>query len=514
MVLHKLLKGINDLETTYPNIAKEWDYSKNEGTPQDYTCRSIYKANWKCSICGNEWEAIIRNRVDSKYQLCPTCTAIKRSETRHEQALQKQGGITEPLLIKEWDYNANRLPPSEYTRGSNVSVNWICSSCGYHFKAKIANRTMLKRGCPCCANKTVLVGVNDLTTTHPKIAKEWHPEKNCSLQPTMVTYGSGKKVWWLCPEGHEYQATVLHRTSGTNCPICNSGRQTSFAEQAIFFYIKKIYSDAVSRYTAPFLGRMELDIFIPSIKLAIEYDGEAWHKTEKRSREIRKYSICQKNGIRLIRLMEVAPENGILMTADESLSIEDGPMYEKKYLEKVIHMLIDKLAPESNLWTRGKAIFHSRLSIDLERDEPEIRKYMTLVQNSSLEDQYPELAGEWHPSKNGTLTPNKVKCGSDIKVWWTCPNCGNNYQTSVSHRVAGTGCPQCGKARQIAKRSKAVQMIDPQTREVIRTFPSISEASRQMKISSGNITAVCKDNGRTQAGGYDWKYFSSEPSFS
>lgn len=150
------------------------------------------------------------------------------------------------------------------------------------------------------------------------------------------------------------------------------------------------------------------------------------------------------------------------------------------------------------------------MDINLKRDELEIRKYMTALKSDSLEDLYPNLAEEWHPTKNGTLTPSKVKRGSDIKIWWICPDCGNEYQASPAHRTTGTGCPQCGKKKSNAKRSKAVQMIDMDTNEVIRTFPSISEASRQMSISSGNIAAVCKGTGRKHAGGYFWNYLPSE----
>ena len=64
---------------------------------------------------------------------------------------------------------------------------------------------------------------------------EWHPTKNRQLTPEDITYGSGKKVWWLCPNNHEYEATILHRAHGTECPKCNDGRQTSFAEQAAYF---------------------------------------------------------------------------------------------------------------------------------------------------------------------------------------------------------------------------------------------------------------------------------------
>ena len=173
---------------------------------------------------------------------------------------------------------------------------------------------------------------------------------------------------------------------------------------------------------------------------------------------------------------------------------------------KVIHILLDNIDPKSNMWTRKEATnFHSAVDVNIDRDEIEIRSYMTKIVDNSFSELHPEIAKEWHPTKNGALSPNKVKSGPDIKVWWQCPACGNNYMASISHRVAGTGCPQCGKAKQVAKRSKAVQMIDLESDKVICTFPSISEASRQMKISSGNISAVGK-NGRSKAGRYYWKY--------
>lgn len=499
----RLLVGFNDLESTYPLIAEEWDYEKNDGSPKDYTFRSTSRVNWKCSHCGNEWTAAIRDRVDSKYQLCPKCTAVKRGEEKHRQALERRGGITDPLLLMEWDYEKNEKGPEDYTPKSNKIVYWICSKCGHHFPAKISNRTT-RKSCACCSNKIVVAGINDLLTTHPQLAAEWHPTKNGELKPTEVSAGQAKRVWWICPEGHEYPATILHRSAGTNCPICNSGRQTSFAEQAVFYYIRKVFPDAINRYTGFFKKGMEIDIYIPSIKLGIEYDGEAWHKKDKLSREIKKYNICKQNGIRLLRVMEKPPENGILLTADESLSIGDGPLYEKKQLAKVIRFLIDEIDPETNKWTRRKPVFHSKVDIDLERDEAEIRRYMTKV-NNSFAELYPELATQWHPTKNGQMTPDKVKPHSNIRVWWICPECGNEYPASVGHRVSGTGCPKCGIKRNAKLRMKKVVMIDPDSAEEIRMFESISDAAKEMKINPSNISTVCKGE-RKKAGGYIWKY--------
>lgn len=501
-----LLLGYNDLETVFPNIAKEWDYAKNEGTPKDYTHHSTYKANWKCSVCGNEWTMRIRDRSDSKYQLCPKCAAIKRGEERHASELQKRGGITDPLLLKEWDYELNEKGPEVYTPKSNKDVFWICSKCGYRFRAKISNRA-LRKSCACCKNKVAVKGKNDLATTHPQLAAEWHPTKNGDLKPDDVTYGAGKKVWWLCPEGHEYQATLGHRSSGTNCPICNSGRQTSFAEQAVYYYVKKVFPDAVSRYTGIFANSMELDIYIPSIKLAIEYDGEAWHKGDKKNREKKKYQICKAHGIRLLRLKEKSSDAD-LDAADECLSIQ-GNMYEHKELAKTIRFLLDKIDPESNAFTRKKPIFHSRVDINIPRDEMEIRSYMTKISDGSFAELYPDLAKEWHPIKNKTLMPDKVKPHSGIRVWWLCSICGLEYEMAIGTRTSGCGCRKCGIAKNARSRQKAIVMLDADTKEELHVFESITEASRELGINSSNISMVCKGQ-RAKAGGYSWKYLEKD----
>ncbi len=499
----KLIKGINDLETTYPHIAAEWDYSVNDGTPRDYTYVSMYKAHWICSVCGKDWYAEIRDRVKSKYQLCPVCSAAKRGEERHRRELQKKGGITDPFLISEWDYDKNEKDPEEYTSFSNDEVYWICSKCGYHFKAKISNRAR-RKSCACCSRKVVVSGINDLATTHPKLAAEWHPTKNGDLKPSDVLYGSARNVWWLCPEGHPYQASLLHRSSGTNCPICNSGRQTSFAEQAVYYYVKKVFPDAISRYKDIFTNSMELDIYIPSIKLAIEYDGQAWHKAEKLEREIKKYEICRKNGIKLLRLKEKPSEND-RYTADDILGIRDGNMYEPRYLEKVIRFLLDKIDPETNMWTRNTPDFRSKVDINIERDEAEIRSYMTKLKSGSLAEMFPEIAAEWHPTKNEPLTPDKVKPYAEISVWWVCPKCGREYIATVCHRSYGTACPACGIEKSAQSKRKKIAMIDPDTQIQISVFSSLSEASEKMKINSSNISMVCKGQ-RKKAGGYSWKY--------
>ena len=269
---HRVWPGYNDMQTMAPELLKDWNESRNAGLdPNKIVYTSYKKVWWKCSSCGYEWEAPIRERALLGHG-CTRCAAAQRTAKRIETYLEKNGSLADTDIVSEWNYEKNGdLQPEKFTPKSNQTVWWKCPACGYEWKAKISNRAN-GRGCPCCSNRVVVPGVNDLRTTNPALAAEWNYEKNVELRPEMVTSGSGKKVWWTCPIGHSYQATVLHRSSGTSCPVCNSGRQTSFAEQAIYFYVKQIYPDAISRCQTILGNRMELDVYIPSIRVGIEYD--------------------------------------------------------------------------------------------------------------------------------------------------------------------------------------------------------------------------------------------------
>jgi rubrerythrin len=400
-------------------------------------------------------------------------------------------------LMSEWDYDSNiGLDPNKLTKGSNKRANWKCNKCGHRWNTKIGNRTYLQRGCPCCCNHIIVPGINDLKTKHPDLAKEWDLTKNGDLTPEMVPCGTNKKVWWKCPIGHEYKASILHRAHGTNCPICNSGRQTSFAEQTVFYYVKKLYPDAISRYKADFLGRMELDIYIPSIRYAIEYDGEAWHKKEKIKREQNKYLSCEKQNIKLIRLRE--------RMADLGSDIADyqygtNRLYEHKNLEIIVRKLL------SHIYF-GNPV---NVDINIKRDEFVIRGEYLTKPSKNLENSFPEIAKEWHPTKNGNLTPDMFTPGSDHhKFWWKCQICGYEYKSNIGHRTNkknATSCPKCGIEKSTQAKRISVNMIDQKTKSILKTFISISDASRQMKINSSNICMVCKGQ-RPNAGGYIWEY--------
>lgn len=207
----QVLSGYNDLATKNPNLAKEWHQTKNgEISPTMVSPKSSKRAWWMCEK-GHEWQARVADRASGKG--CPYCANVK--------VLPKYNDLEtkEPNIVHEWHPTKNgNLKPDMITDGSRKAVWWLCEK-GHEWQAPVSRRTC-GRGCPICANKKILPGYNDLATKNPKLAREWHPTKNADLKPNMIALGSNKKVWWMCEEGHEWQAKVNDRSNGTNCPVC------------------------------------------------------------------------------------------------------------------------------------------------------------------------------------------------------------------------------------------------------------------------------------------------------
>ena len=104
---------------------------------------------------------------------------------------EKKYVIDNAQLMSKWDWEKNQalgLFPNVLTLHSNKKAWWKCSTCGHEWQTTIANRSA-GYSCPVCANRVIVAGVNDLTTTHPELAKEWDYEANGDLLPQHVSYG-------------------------------------------------------------------------------------------------------------------------------------------------------------------------------------------------------------------------------------------------------------------------------------------------------------------------------------
>lgn len=107
--------------------------------------------------------------------------------------------------------------------GSNTKVQWRCTIDSRHTWWASPNTRSRGSGCPICSHKIVVLGLNDLATTHPELAAEF-------VDPAVgqtVHAGSHKKVEWSCEHDDHpsWTASVVSRVrSGSGCPYC-SGRK-------------------------------------------------------------------------------------------------------------------------------------------------------------------------------------------------------------------------------------------------------------------------------------------------
>ena len=129
-------------------------------------------------------------------------------------------------LLSQWDGPGNApLTPDDVSYGSRRKVWWQCDH-GHRWQAAVYTRTGGESGCPYCAGKRPWPGFNDLASQYPDLAAQWHPTRNGDLTPDQVLCGSNRRVWWQCPQGHQWSAIVKSRTEGAGCPYCAS-RQVS-----------------------------------------------------------------------------------------------------------------------------------------------------------------------------------------------------------------------------------------------------------------------------------------------
>lgn len=371
------IEGKTDLLTTNPELAKEWYYEGNKSlvdgqrrdisTPDKITAHSNQKVWWICEH-GHTWEASPNHR--SSGNGCPICSG--QQVLKHVNDLE----TINPKLAAEWhpvkntgrkDKNGRDIStPDKVTAKSNQKITWLCPVCDYEWIATVRSRAN-GTGCPCCANKVVVAGVNDLETTHPFIARQWHSTLNGNLKPSDITYGSKLKILWECDRGHIWKASVDKRTAGSGCPIC-SGHQ-----------LKVNYNDLATTH--------------PNI-------ASEWHPTLN-------------DDLNPTEVMAGSHRSVYWLCAE-------GHEWESSVLNR----------------TRPNGT-----------GCPYCAGSKVIVGKTDLQTVNPEIASEWHPTLNDNLNPTDVGRGCHKKVWWLCKNCNNEWVMVVYNRTCRAGgCPVCNRS--------------------------------------------------------------------
>ncbi|MCP4221046.1 MAG: zinc-ribbon domain-containing protein, partial [bacterium] len=172
------------------------------------------------------------------------------------------------------------------------------------------------------------------------------------------------KVWWQCKYGHEWHTAVYHRSYGGQCPTCRG------------MYPSDDYN---------------LEVISPHL-------ASQWHPSKN------------------------APLTPSQVTPGSDKKVWWQCEKGHEWKTAVFNRKTNNCPDCARINSRGK------------------RKIRTLAK------EWPELVEEWHPTKNGSLTPADVTHGSKRKVWWLCEE-GHEWEQIVKTRALGQQCPYCSGSR-------------------------------------------------------------------
>lgn len=427
----RIPKKGQDLASLYPEITEEWDYECNDLEPGCYFPKSNLAVNW---ICRNkhQWAARINNRTIHATQ-CPYCSGVKPIRGVNDF------GTLYPHLAKEWDYAKNDKNPDEYLPKSNQRVGWVCK-CGHHWDAKIYHRAD-GRGCPYCAGLRPVIGETDLETVYPEIAREWHPQENGTNQPQDYTVQSHHEATWICSEGHMYSAPIYRRVRGCGCPVCDGKKVVpginDFASRAP--RMAEEWNYAKNKLTPQ---------MIP-----LHYNKRVWW-------------LCCECGHEWF----TSPNNRIngntgcpacsRCTVDpdvNSLAVINPFLAQQWDDEKNTPLTARDVAAFDNrtyYWCCNYG--HSWQASPANRSKGTQCPYCTgkrpVVGENDLGTVLPQLAMEWHPTKNGDLLPEYYLPNSHEEVWWQCKE-GHEWQKKIYERAYGSTCPFCARRKTTVRRN-------------------------------------------------------------
>jgi len=225
-------------------------------------------------------------------QGCPLC---------YKKNVNKDKTLTNDIFIRKsklvhgnkYDYSLVKYC------NSKTKVKIICKEHGIFEQLPYSH--IRGKGCVKCGiNETK----KELTKSVDDFIEECNDKHNYKYDYSLVNYiGSHNKVKIICPKHGEFEQLPYDHISGHGCEKCSSS--ISKLETEIDLFLKKLNLDTITS-SMSIISPNQLDIYIPSKKLAIEFNGLYWHNElhVDKNYHLNKTELCEKLGIQLIHIFE------------------------------------------------------------------------------------------------------------------------------------------------------------------------------------------------------------------
>jgi len=384
-----VLSGFNDLATTHPELTSEALFDATS-----VIAGSHRKLPWRCAK-GHEWEAVVGSRVDGAG--CPVCAGKRVWPGLNDLATLHPDVAAEAMF-----------DPSTVTASSGRKMPWRCNA-GHEWEAPVSNRTAQGQGCPYCANRRVLIGFNDLATTHPELVAA------AMFDATAVTFGSKKRVRWKCPQRHEWDAPVAWRaSSGEGCPVC-AGKVVIPGVNDLASQHPELISEALFDASTVTSGS----------------NRKTWWRCKQRHEWVASVkSRVAGRGCPFCSNKQVLPGFNDLATTHPELALE--ALFDPTRFSYGSSKHLEWRCAKGHEWTAAPL---SRASKG--NGCPFCSNKQVLPGFNDLDTRYPQIAAE------ALFDPTTVTSGSHSKKPWRCSE-GHEWVAMVKSRtMRGTGCPSC-----------------------------------------------------------------------
>ena len=267
---------------------------------------------------------------------------------------------------------------------------------------------------------------NSLANKKPWLVAEWS-ERNGSISPDDVPYGSKKLYWWHGSCGHEWQASVKARSSGENCPICSNARIVAGIND-----LASLKPELLKEWS-PKNTIQPTEIGVGSHKKVL-WIGACGHEWSAEIRNRVRGAGCP-----------YCSHNAVLQGFNDLATVL--PQVAKEWLPRNAPLKPTQVTPYANrkVWWKceqGHEWFTLISTRAYGSKCPYCSGIKLLKGFNDLASLHPQLALEWS-QKNGTLLPEDVNERSTKNVWWKCSTCGHEYRAVIKSKVRGLKCPVC-----------------------------------------------------------------------
>lgn len=463
-------KGVNDLESLYPEIAVEWDVKKNGGITPDQIGPGAHKKYWWICPVGHSYQAAPENRTKIRGTSCPIC-AKERQTSFPEQCIyfyfKKQYPQTEnryqlegkeldiyiPELKAGIEYDGKRFHTNRekerkkdlffQKKGIRVirikeyegekpqeekDIIWIREKDNLFNNLSFAIRQVcyLLTG---DLNVEIIdfeekrteiwnlycfsIKENSIAARHPEFLKEWNCEKNGKLKPEQISYGSGKKVWWVCKKGHEYQMAPCARAKGAGCPICAGQRLLSGYND-----LQTRYPEIAKEWDEEKNGGLQPSQVMPGTVKRVWWKCERNHSymTTVASRTNAKSGCPYCSGRKAI-----CGENDlftIFPKLEREWDVEKNKDVDPRGMSPYTHRKVWWICPKGHSYLSAVSNRTKNMAKTNGNGCPYCSGQKVLSGFNDLQTRYPMIAAMWHPAKNGEIQSNMVAPYSTQKAWW------------------------------------------------------------------------------------------------